>query len=356
MKRHTVVDLFAGVGGLSLGFEQAGFEVLLANEFDPEIASAYIANRPHANMIVGDITELDIEAVFGHLVGKVTVVVGGPPCQGYSQKGQRKSINDPRNFLFRNYFNVVDRVRPEYFVIENVPNLLTAENGLFRREIEELFEQIGYGVSSGVLYAAEFGVPQDRRRACIIGCKDGHAPALPLPTNDRSTVWDAISDLSYLNSGEGTEISDYLNEPQSELQKTLRGESQKLRNHVATRHSALACERMSLVPPNCTEKVLPAEHRTKSVYSGTWCRMDKDGISKTITTRFDTPSSGAFTHPYLNRAITVREAARLQTFPDSFVFKGTKTSQMKQVGNAVPPMLGRAIAQAILKDMGESAK
>lgn len=350
--KPTVIDLFAGVGGLSLGFEMAGFEVALANEFDPSIAEAYKKNRPGTNMIVEDITKLPVDETFGPYEGKVTAVIGGPPCQGFSQKGSRKSINDPRNFLFRYYFEVVKRVKPKYFVIENVPNLLTTEGGYFKGEIIELFSGIGYAVSCGVLCAADFGVPQDRRRTCILGKLGATEPiSLPKPNGVHTTVWDAISDLSYLESGEGTEEQGYRCVPQSDYQRMLRAGSDELCNHVATRHSKVTLERLEMIAPECGKEMLPEEHHTKSIYSGTWCRMKKDGIAKTITTRYDTPSSGEFTHPYLNRAITTREAARIQSFPDTFHFYGSKSSQMKQVGNAVPPLLGKAIAERILDDM-----
>lgn len=350
--KPNVIDLFAGVGGLSLGFEMAGFEVALANERDPSIAEAYVRNRPNANMIVADITELPIDETFGPYEGKVTAVIGGPPCQGFSQKGKRKSINDPRNFLFRYYFEVVERVKPRYFVIENVPNLLTTENGLFKDEIIELFSGIGYAVSCGVLCAADFGVPQDRHRTCILGKFGTSEPLmLPVPNGKRATIWDAISDLSYLESGDGAEQQAYRNAPSSEYQRLMRAGSDKLFNHVATRHSKVTLERLKMIAPERGKEMLPEEHHTKSIYSGTWCRMKKDGIAKTITTRYDTPSSGEFTHPYLNRAITTREAARIQSFPDTFHFFGSKSSQMKQVGNAVPPLLGKAIAECILEDM-----
>ena len=205
----------------------------------------------------------------------------------------------------------------------------------------------------GVLNAADYGVPQNRRRAVIIGKKDGNAPELPDPTNKIVTVWDAISDLAYLGAGEGTEEQEYKNEPQSDYQKKLRRESSILHNHVVTKHSKLALERLALIPPNAGKEVLPKEHLTKSIYSGTWTRMRKEEISVTITTRFDTPSSGKFTHPFLDRAITVREAARIQSFPDDFVFIGNKGSQMKQVGNAVPPILAGAIAEVIMKNIKE---
>ena len=353
MKKPKVIDLFAGVGGLSLGFENCGFDVVLANEYDESIAAAYKANHKGTRMIVGDITSLDLEKTFGPYKGQIDVVIGGPPCQGFSQKGQRKTIHDERNFLFKYYVRVVELVKPRYFVMENVPNLLTAEKGYFRKEIEELFNSMGYQLKMGILNASDYGVPQNRRRAVIIGKRGGAAPGLPKPRNITVTIWDAISDLAYLSSGEGEEEQEYRGKPRSEYQKKLRGGSAILRNHVATRHSSLALERLAMIPPNAGKEVLPEEHLTRSIYSGTWTRMRKDEISVTITTRFDTPSSGKFTHPFLDRAITVREAARIQSFPDSFRFVGSKGSQMKQVGNAVPPLLAGAIAEVVMNDLKE---
>lgn len=354
--KPSVIDLFAGVGGLSLGFEKQGFNVLIANEYDESIADAYSKNHKGTKMIVGDITSLNLKETFGSYAGKVDVVIGGPPCQGFSQKGQRKTIHDERNFLFKYYVAVVELVKPRYFVMENVPNLLTAENGYFFREIEELFNKMGYSLEHGVLNAADYGVPQNRRRAIIIGKLNGDAPKLPKPKDEKVTIWDAISDLAYLESGEGTDEQEYKNAPESEYQKRLRGAATVLHNHVATKHSPIALERLAMIPPNSGREVLPEEHITKSIYSGTWTRMRKDEISVTITTRFDTPSSGKFTHPYLDRAITVREAARIQSFPDDFQFTGNKGSQMKQVGNAVPPLLAEAIASVIMDDIKEDFK
>lgn len=353
MNKPKVIDLFAGVGGLSLGFEKNGFDVILANEYDASIAASYEKNHRDTKMIIGDITSLDLEEIFKPYKGKIDVVIGGPPCQGFSQKGKRKTIHDERNFLFKYYVKVVELIKPKYFVMENVPNLLTAESGYFREEIKELFNSMGYYLKMGVLNASDFGVPQNRRRAVIIGKQNSYAPHLPIPKEMRVTIWDAISDLAYLKSGEGTEKQEYRIAPETEYQKQLRGSCSILHNHVATRHSLLALERLSLIPPNSGREVLPEEHLTKSIYSGTWTRMRKEEISVTITTRFDTPSSGKFTHPFLDRAITVREAARIQSFPDDFVFIGNKGSQMKQVGNAVPPLLAGAIAQVIMNDIKE---
>lgn len=349
--KPKVLDLFAGVGGLSLGFEQSGFDVVFANEYDPSIAAAYKENHPNTEMLVADITTVDFDKTFTEYSGKIDVVIGGPPCQGFSQKGQRKTIHDERNFLFKFYVKVVEKVQPKYFIMENVPNLLTAEGGYFKKEIETLFNGMGYNLNMGILNASDYGVPQNRRRAVIIGKRGSPAPLLPKPIEKKVTIWDAISDLSYLESGQGSEEQAYINPPQSAYQKQMRDGAKKLYNHVATNHSAIALERLSLIPPNSGKEFLPKEHLTKSIYSGTWTRIGKDEISVTITTRFDTPSSGKFTHPFLNRAITVREAARIQSFPDNFRFVGTKGSQMKQVGNAVPPLLAKSVAQVIMDDI-----
>jgi len=198
-----IVDLFSGVGGLSYGFMQAGCSVVLANEIDSDIAFAYTKNHPKTNMINADITKLDINEVFGEYKGKIDVVIGGPPCQGFSQKGSRKTIHDERNFLFRYYYEVVKFLRPKYFLMENVPNLLTAENGLFKSEIENLFKDIGYNLDCGVLNAADFGVPQMRRRAFILGGLGVEGVKLPIGNQKRVTINEAIGDLAFLESGDG---------------------------------------------------------------------------------------------------------------------------------------------------------
>lgn len=354
--KPTVIDLFAGVGGLSLGFEMAGFDVVMANEYDKSIANAYMFNHPYTKMIIADIKDLPVEKTFSEYRGKIDVVIGGPPCQGFSQKGQRKTINDERNFLFKYFVAVVEYLRPRYFVMENVPNLFTAENGYFKKEVMELFSAKGYALVADTLNAADYGVPQNRRRAVIVG-KLGELPlSMPTPLRKTVTIWDAISDLAYHDSGEGFERDEYRSQPQNEYQRLMRIGSDTVYNHISTAHSAIAIKRLMMIPPNSGKEVLPKEHLTKSIYSGTWTRMGKDEISVTITTRFDTPSSGKFTHPYLHRAITVREAARIQSFPDSFKFTGTKGSQMKQVGNAVPPLLAKAIASVIMEDIKEEAQ
>lgn len=349
-----VIDLFSGVGGLSLGFRKEGFEVVLANEIDTEISESYSKNHPETIMINKDITKLNISDVFEKYKGEIDVIIGGPPCQGFSQKGQRKTINDDRNFLFRYFYNVVAFLMPRYFVMENVPNLLTAENGFFKNEIVKLFGNVGYSLSYGIVNAADYGVPQNRKRAVVIGTLSDVSTPLPTRQCDKVSIWDAISDLAFLESGQGENEQEYPSSTLSSYQALLRKNAVKLYNHTSTKHSKIALERLAMIPPNMGREMLPKEHLTKSIYSGTWTRMVKEDISVTITTRFDTPSSGKFTHPFLDRAITVREAARLQSFPDDFVFYGTKGSQMKQVGNAVPPILAQKIAKAIKKNWEES--
>lgn len=342
-------DLFSGVGGLSQGFISAGFKIGFAIEFDKEIANAYAKNHPGTEMINEDICGVNIEEIKKNHP-HIDLIMGGPPCQGFSQKGKRLNLNDPRNFLFQQFVRFVDSYRPKYFVLENVPNIITTSNGYFKNQIIESFSKLGYTVNCGVLSASEFGIPQDRHRAVFIGVLGSEGIELPTPPRKKVTIQEAIYDLPFIASGEGIDVSKYGKKATSEYQKMLRGKSTILYNHVATKHSALALERLAMIPKGAGREVLPAEHRTKSIYSGTWCRLLEDGIAPTITTRFDTPSSGRFTHPVLNRCLTVREAARIQSFPDSFRFYGNKTSQMKQVGNAVPPLLAYSIAQQIIKN------
>lgn len=349
---YKVIDLFSGIGGLSLGFSMEGFEISIANEIDKSIADSYKKNHPHTHVINEDITNLSIESVFNDFCNREDIVViGGPPCQGFSQKGSRLGLEDSRNYLFKYFFDVVNYVRPEYFVMENVPNILTACDGYFKNEIIRLFKDINYSIDYAILNSYDYGVPQERRRAFILGKKGDSILELPKPIEKKVSAWDAISDLSYLESGEGEFLQEYKYTPKTEYQELMRKDSKKLYNHIVTKHSQLAIERLRYIPPEQGREALPEEHRTGSIFSGTWSRIVKSKPSVTITTRFDTPSSGRFTHPYLNRAITVREAARLQSFPDDIVFYGSKVSQMKQVGNAVPPLLAKAIAKQIKKDI-----
>ena len=347
----NVGDLFAGVGGMSEGFRMAGgFNISFAVEFDKEIAFAYKKNHKDTDVYAENICDIDVKKLHKRYPN-IDIIIGGPPCQGFSQKGKRMNLDDPRNFLFQQYVRFVQEFMPKYFVLENVPNIITTLNGYFKDQIVAEFEKIGYKIKYGVLCASDYGVPQERRRAVFIGqLGNENTVELPKPNGCHTTIKDAIYDLPFIESGQGEEESSYLVDPISAYQKELRGDCQVLYNHVATKHSKAAIDKLKMIPKGAGKEVLPTELLTKSIYSGTWCRMIEDGVSVTITTRFDTPSSGRFTHPILNRCITVREAARIQSFPDNYVFFGNKWSQMKEVGNAVPPFLARAIAYEIKKN------
>ena len=197
-----VADLFSGVGGMSQGFIMSGFEIDIAIEFDKEIAGSFKKNHPHTDVYAKDIRDVD----FSNLHKKhpdIDVVMGGPPCQGFSQKGKRLSLNDPRNFLFRQFVKFVEEFSPKYFVLENVPNIITTENGYFKDEIIASFNTLGYEVCCGILSAIDFGVPQDRKRAIFIGQKGKLEIELPKSNGRRNTVKDAIFDLPFIRSGEG---------------------------------------------------------------------------------------------------------------------------------------------------------
>lgn len=346
------IDLFAGVGGMSLGFTSAGIDVVLAIEKNAAIADGYRLNHPKSNVIVSGVEDLDIKRTFNAFKknGGIDVIFGGPPCQGFSQKGKRRKINDERNYLFKYFADVVSYLRPQLFVIENVPNILTTADSFFYEEIQNLFNKLGYDLKAKVLDSGDYGIPQRRKRALVVGQLSRNMFDFPTPGKHRVTIKDAISDLPLILSGEGKECYPYPGLPSSQYQKTLRKNSIGIFNHQATRHSKLALERLAMIPKNGGGKSsLPKEHLTKSIYSGTWTRLHEDELARTITTRFDTPSSGQFTLPWQDRCLTVREAARIQSFPDRFIFTGTKSNQMLQVGNAVPPLLAQAVAKQVLK-------
>lgn len=342
-----VLDLFCGAGGFSYGIDKNdNVQTVLGVDFDENAINTFNANVKGAKGIVGDMTD---EKTKNSIIEQakalgVNMIIGGPPCQGFSLKGKQLGLDDPRNFLFLEYVKIVEAIRPEVFVIENVRNILHASGGYFHRQIKQKFEELGYIVNSGFVNARDFGIPQNRERALIIGSL---SRSISLPAGDapKVTVRDAISDLSYLNSGEGEDETDYINSAQTEYQRRLRGH--KLYNHKATAHSEVALLKLGMIPPEGDKTSMPAELHGKQKFATTWARLKWDDVSPTIDTRFDTPSNGRNSHPYLNRAITPREAARIQSFDDDFVFTGPKTAICRQIGNAVPPLLGKAIGQTI---------
>lgn len=347
------IDLFAGCGGLSLGFTQNGFQIVKAVEFDPTIAETYRRNFPETELFVNDIKEIDESDVFSDT--KVDVVIGGPPCQGFSMAGARIRngfVDDPRNYLFKHYLNIVKKTGPKVFIMENVKGMLSMQKGRVFAEIRSSFEdQVffeghPYSLYWRVVKASDFGVPQNRERLVVVGA---HARKVDFDQAwerarievesrvsgffDRVTIRDAIGNMPNTTAG-GIVANPF---PTTDYQRYLASSEKTITNHKASRHSKKAVERMSKIGQGENYAVLDEEIR--SVHSGSYGRLRWGDQSVTITTRFDTPAGGRFIHPDLNRTITPREAARIQSFPDSFCFKGDNRSISRQIGNAVPPKL-----------------
>jgi len=345
----TAVDLFCGAGGLSEGLREAGFNVTVANEIQKDAALTFEKNHPDTKLITGDIRSISKSEIIPAIRGDVDLIAAGPPCQGFSMAG-RRDINDPRNQLFKELVHVVEEVRPKFFVMENVLGLLSMDNGGVVSAIKKEFTRIGYCVKHFTLNAVDYGVPQFRERVFIIGRIDGNEPRVPERTVAKQvTTGEAISDLDFLDSGETSTM--YQKQPESLYQILMRGQVEyfDLRNHEAARHTKKVRERFSLFKQGDTMNKIPEEWRTKKliVY-----RMEKDRPMRTVTTLPDD-----FIHYSRNRILTVREYARLQSFPDHYVFYGPKSTgglrrrvdvpQYSQVGNAVPCLLAKAVGECI---------
>lgn len=354
----TLIDLFSGCGGMSSGFNRADFQTLSAVEIDAEISNTFKKNHPTAKIFNQDIKEIISTDL---LVGQksVDVIVGGPPCQGFSMAGKRirnkgEFLDDQRNQLFKEFYRVVRELRPKIFIMENVPGILSMNDGAIKDTICDLFQVEGYSTSIKVLLAADYGVPQLRKRAFFIGTSLGIDPETLFPDTTHGnknvpyvSIEEAIFDLPFINQGEGIYETIYDKPPTSAYQKVMRRNSTRLFNHVAPKHTESVVEILKLIKEGQRMADLPKKFHTKSVHSGAYGRLKRDLPSYTITTRFDTPPVGRVTHPVLNRALTPREAARIQSFDDNFIFLGTKTSIGKQIGNAVPPLLAFAVAKKI---------
>ena len=351
--KFNVLDLFCGAGGFSYGIDKnSNFRTVLAIDIDENAANTFKKNLPEVEVLIGDITKSKVKkkVILLSKQANVNMVIGGPPCQGYSMKGSKLGLNDSRNFLFKEYLSIVEELKPEIFVIENVKGLLISSNGWFKDEILSAINDLGYMCNYGVLNAADFGVPQARERTIFI-CSKNRPVSLPsTKVTYITSVKDAISDLSYLESGEGDFEQQYITNPSSDYQKQMRFGSNLLYNHKASNHKQIAIEKLKLIPPEQGKEFLPLELHGNQKFKTTWGRLKWDSPSPTIDTRFDASSNGTNNHPFLNRAITPREAARLQSFDDRFIFYGSKVYIRRQIGNAVPPLLAKAIADQIDND------
>lgn len=345
-----VVDIFSGCGGLSYGFETEGYNVLLGIDNWMDSLVTFRHNHKDSSILCEDISKItkkDIEKIIG--LNSVDVLVGGPPCQGFSLAGKRDN-NDNRNKLVMDYVRIVSELNPKFFVLENVLGLLSMKdekNNLVIDNLKKAFSRIGYKISYKPLFAHHYGVPQKRQRVFIVGNRLGIDFEFPEPTHNGKeksfvTVGDAISDLPLLDNDFGEESVGYKYSPKSDYQDMMRKNSKLLINHTKSAHSEQTIKVIGHVPEGGNWKDLPARYQNIRSYSNTWRRLDSKLPSVTI----DTGHRHHF-HYKANRVPTVRESARLQSFPDTFEFKGTRTSQFKQVGNAVPPLLAKAVAKKI---------
>jgi DNA (cytosine-5)-methyltransferase 1 len=373
------IDLFSGAGGLSWGLQDAGFNVLFGSDIDKASAATYSRNHPCAEFYTGDITALKGEAILaatGLRPGELDLLAGGPPCQGFSIIGSRQN-DDPRNDLFRHFIRIATELRPKVILIENVPGLATLNGGKAVTAISEAFSAAGYSCEFAELLAAQYGVPQMRWRMVFIGFRlDLAIPpgsGFPAPTHGKRgigelipncaisaddsagflTTFDAIADLPSVQAG--AQVDRYSDGPSTPYQRRMRQSAgNELHNHYAPKLSKQNLDRIKFLSPGQNWRDLPIEllpdgmkKALRKDHTRRYSRMTWEGVPRSIITRFRDPKSGEYSHPAQIRTISIREAARIQSFPDRFIFCGSNTEQYNQVGNAVPPILAEAIGREL---------
>jgi DNA (cytosine-5)-methyltransferase 1 len=390
MSHLKSIDLFCGAGGIAEGFRQAGFRCLYGNDVMSSAIETFAFNHPSAIAECCPIGEVDAPSLRSKLnlmPGELDVLVGGPPCQGFSINAPGRFLHDPRNQLFRDYARMLLEFQPKCFLMENVPGMLSMDDGKVFEEILQVFSQLGYQVSVRILFAAHYGVPQERWRLILLGSKFGTI-AHPQPThfalgraNFRggrtltirledearktlrpfASLADAVHDLPKLAMGEGNETVEYpANVHVSDYARLMRNPSGFTFNHYAAHLSAQNVERMKHVKPGGSWRDIPVDllpsgmqKARRTDHTKRYGRLHPERLAGTVLTKCDPHWSSVFL-PDQDRALTVREAARIQSFPDSYRFFGSRVSQYEQVGNAVPVLMARAIGETISAHLHES--
>ncbi len=375
----NTIDLFSGCGGMTLGFKWAGFNSILASDIDENCEKTFATNFPETPFICGDISTLSKDDCDKILNNKtIDVIIGGPPCQGFSlaNKKRNKVSEDPRNKLFYEFVKIINWYNPKAFVMENVKGLLSMDSGRVIKQIQEEFEnsgRFGYEVRYQVLKASDFGVPQIRERVILIGIRKDLdvVPEFPEKKNQEEiSVEAAISDLPQINAGEGEVVMEYETKPLNEYQQFMRQNSKKVFNHIAMKHTPRLIERFKAIQPGknlldvwethgAVQRGNPSQ-KSSIKFSQNNLRLVPDKPAPTIAASFQSN----FIHPYLDRNFTAREGARLQSFPDDFIFEGMRTkmswekglSQYQQIGNAVPPLMAYEIAMSLKKVLEQEDK
>ncbi|MHA1439242.1 MAG: DNA cytosine methyltransferase [Promethearchaeota archaeon] len=364
------MDLFCGAGGLTLGFEMANFSVDFAVELEKNYCKTYIFNNPRSICLNTDITNLNCENIANKYVKnkKIRGIIGGPPCMGFSTVGNRK-LNDPRNMLVYCFIKWVNYFKPDFFVMENVPGILSMAKGQIVEKIIKLFKKINYSCILKVLLAADYGVPQIRQRVFFIGTQNQSFSSLKIQKTHKKdnkqknllnkdklpsflTVKEAFSDIleitPFTKEYSDDLFKEYKQSPKTQYQEYLRKDSEGLFDHFAPNHSKLVKERISHIKQGENHSSLPRKYQLKGGYPNIYGRLHLEKPADTITGNCGCVSApGRFIHPTQDRAISVREAARLQSFPDNYRFFGNMKDKYKQVGNAVPPLMAYAVAMAI---------
>ena len=346
------IDLFSGAGGMSLGAIQAGIDVVLAVESDPHAAKTYQANHPATTMLNSDIRQISSRKIKSLIPnGSGTVIFGGPPCQGFSYSNLRtRSPENPENWLFLEFLRFVQLIRPDWVVFENVRGIVNTAKGVFVEEVIKRLENLGYTLSSSLLNAMDFGAPQDRARFFLVGSRDGVKFKIPRrTTREPITVEEAIGDLPELENGASFDRLPYRCAPISRYARRMRRRTKASFNNLVSRNADWVVKRYPYIPQGGNWEDIPEramsnyEDRTRC-HTGIYHRLRNDAPSVVIGNY----RKNMLIHPEQDRGLSVREAARLQSFPDSYVFHGSIGFQQQQVGNAVPPLLATAMFRAVL--------